>query len=68
MKRIAWARLMQVGLGRMGLTPAVFWDLTPAEFMLMAGIGERPGAMSQAGLDALLARFPDGKAQGSDHV
>jgi hypothetical protein len=34
----------------------------------MAGIGERPGAMSQAGLDALLARFPDGKAQGSDHV
>ncbi len=68
MKRIAWARLMQVGLGRMGLTPAVFWDLTPAEFMLMAGIGERPGAMTRGGLDALLARFPDGKAQGSDHV
>jgi uncharacterized phage protein (TIGR02216 family) len=68
MKRIAWARLMQVGLGRMGLTPAVFWDLTPAEFMLMAGIGEAGGAMGRDGLDALLARFPDGKAQGSDHV
>jgi uncharacterized phage protein (TIGR02216 family) len=67
-KRIAWARLMQVGLGRMGLTPAVFWDLTPAEFMLMAGFGEAGGAMGRDGLDALLARFPDGKAQGSDHV
>ncbi len=68
MKRIAWAKLMQLGLGRMGLTPAIFWDLTPAEFMLMAGIGESAGAMSRDGLDALLARFPDGGAEGSDHV
>jgi uncharacterized phage protein (TIGR02216 family) len=59
MRRIAWARLMEVGLRRMGLAPAVFWDLTPAEFMLMAGMGEAPGAMDRAGLDALLTRCPD---------
>lgn len=68
MKRIAWARLMRVGLGRMGLAPAVFWDLTPAEFMLMAGIGEAPGALGREGLDALIARFPDAGAEGSGHV
>lgn len=68
MKRIAWGRLMQLGLGRMGLTPAVFWDLTPAEFMLMAGIGEADGALSRDGLDALIARFPDAGAEGREHV
>lgn len=59
MTRIAWAKLMRLGLGRMGLAPAVFWDLTPAEFMMMAGIDETPGAMTRQGLDALVARFPD---------
>ncbi len=59
MRRIAWAELMRLGLGRMGLRPQVFWDLTPAEFMMMAGIEERPEAMTRQGLDVLLARFPD---------
>lgn len=59
MTRIAWAKLMRLGLGRMGLAPAVFWELTPAEFMMMAGIDAAPGAMTRQGLDALVARFPD---------
>ncbi len=57
---IAWARLMRVGLGRMGLSPDTFWGLTPAEFLVMAGIeGGTAGALTRAGLAALEARFPD---------
>ncbi|MCB1371074.1 MAG: phage tail assembly chaperone [Rhodobacteraceae bacterium] len=59
MTRIAWPRLMQVGLGRLRLPPEVFWNLTPAEFMLMAGLGEGRAALSRAGLAELSARFPD---------
>jgi uncharacterized phage protein (TIGR02216 family) len=45
----------------LGLTPAVFWALTPAELLLM--LGETGGAapMGRAGLEALAARFPDHK-------
>ena len=59
MTRIAWSGLMQLGLVQLRLRPAVFWDLTPAELMLMAGLsGGRP-ALTRAGLDGLVARFPD---------
>ena len=64
MTRIAWPGLMQLGLVQLRLPPAVFWDLTPAELMLMAGLsGGRP-ALTRAGLAGLLARFPD-KARGT---
>ena len=64
MTRIAWSGLMELGLVRLRLPPAVFWDLTPAELMLMAGFsGGRP-ALTRAGLAGLLARFPD-KARGT---
>jgi uncharacterized phage protein (TIGR02216 family) len=59
MKRIAWPGLMRLGLVRLGLSPEVFWGLTPAELMLMAGQGTETGSMSRAGLAALAARFPD---------
>jgi uncharacterized phage protein (TIGR02216 family) len=54
---IAWGRLMRLGMLRLGLAPEVFWSLTPAELMLLAGEG--PEAMTRAGFDALVARFPD---------
>lgn len=56
---IAWPQLMRLGLQRLGLTPDVFWSLTPAELMLMAGLaGDRDG-LSRAGFEELRARFPD---------
>ncbi len=58
MSRIAWTTLMEVGFRGLGLTPAVFWDLTPAEFLLMTGFRE-PESLGRAGLEALIARFPD---------
>lgn len=59
MTRVAWPKLMRLGMVRLGLAPDVFWDLTPAELFLLAGVDGAPEALKRAGLDALLARFPD---------
>jgi uncharacterized phage protein (TIGR02216 family) len=58
--RIAWPRLMRLGLVELRLAPEVFWSLTPAELMLMAGL-DRPGsgAMDRSVLESLMARYPD---------
>ena len=58
-----WPGLMRLGLGRLGLRPAEFWALTPAELLLMLGRGAHPsaeaGPLDAAGLAALVAKFPD---------
>jgi uncharacterized phage protein (TIGR02216 family) len=59
MKRIAWAGLMRLGLVRLELAPAVFWDLTPAELMLLAGASEVPRSINRAAFEELAAQFPD---------
>lgn len=59
MKRIAWAGLIRLGLLRLGLAPEVFWDLTPAELMLLAGEDETPKGMTRVAFAELAARFPD---------
>jgi uncharacterized phage protein (TIGR02216 family) len=59
MTRIAWGGLMRLGMVELRLAPEVFWGLTPSELMLIAGVGPARAAMTRAGLEALLARFPD---------
>jgi uncharacterized phage protein (TIGR02216 family) len=59
MTRIAWAGLMRLGLVELRLAPEVFWTLTPAELMLIAGLAPGREALTRAGLEALRARFPD---------
>lgn len=59
MKRVAWARLMRFGMRELRLAPEVFWDLTPAELMLLAGNDAGAEPLTRAGLAELLARFPD---------
>ena len=59
MRRVAWPRLMRLGMVELRLPPEVFWALTPAELFLLAGLDAQPAAMTRAGLDDLLARFPD---------
>ena len=56
-----WAGLMRAGLQGLGLTPAQFWALTPAELLIMLGEPGQAAPMGRAGLDALAARFPDRK-------
>ncbi|MEM1266543.1 MAG: phage tail assembly chaperone [Pseudomonadota bacterium] len=57
MKSIAWTELMTLGLRHLGIPPATFWDLTPAELAFIAG-ADAP-AMSRTELRALMERFPD---------
>ncbi len=58
-----WPALMRAGMTGLRLTPDQFWRLTPAELRLMLGQGAGMPAMNRAGLDALLAAYPD-KEQG----
>lgn len=60
MKGIDWGRLLRLGIVEIGLRPAEFWELTPAELMLMAGAdGQGRAGLTRPGLEALMARFPD---------
>ncbi|MFC3614959.1 rcc01693 family protein [Lutimaribacter marinistellae] len=66
-----WPALMRAGLQGLRLTPAQFWALTPAELRLMLGQAGGVGALTRAGLDALLEAWPDtgpdeGKGESDD--
>jgi uncharacterized phage protein (TIGR02216 family) len=54
---------MALGIGRLGLSSADFWKLTPRE--LSAAIGTMHGGASEpparAVLDDLMRRYPDAK-------
>ncbi len=60
--QIDWPALMRAGLRGLGLTPACFWALTPAELCLMLGLSEPARGMSRGRLDALMALYPDAAA------
>ena len=62
-----WAGLMRAGLRGLGLTPAQFWALTPAELMLMLGMGAADAPMGRDRLAQLAAAYPDeGAKDGTD--
>lgn len=62
MERFDWGALMQAGIRGLGLRPAEFWGLTPAELMLMLGAVGGPAPMSRARLEELARAFPDNTA------
>ena len=51
--------MMRAGMLGLGLKPAEFWALTPAELRLMLGQSGAAAPLNRAGLDALLAAYPD---------
>ena len=57
--RFDWPALLRAGVQGLGLRPAEFWALTPAELSLMLGEQSGPRPMARDGLEALLAAFPD---------
>lgn len=54
-----WAGMLRLGLGRLRLRPAEFWDLTPQEFLLLLGPQAAAPSLGRAGLAELMQRFPD---------
>jgi uncharacterized phage protein (TIGR02216 family) len=59
MTGLDWPGLMRAGLTVLRLRPAEFWALTPAELFMMLGLDESAGPLGRAGLETLMARFPD---------
>lgn len=57
---------MRAGLKGLGLSPDVFWALTPAELQLMLGADGGQAPLLKTGLDALMAAYPDHKKETSD--
>ena len=67
-ERFDWPGLMRLGICGLGLRPAEFWALTPAELVLMTGQRGGASALDRGGLAALLARYPDGaRGDGNEH-
>ena len=64
--RLDWPGLMRVGLRQLGLRPAEFWALSPAELMVILGLAPGAGPMTRGGLEALLQRFPDRNGAGAE--
>ncbi|WGH78361.1 rcc01693 family protein [Jannaschia ovalis] len=58
-ERFDWPVLMQAGMRGLGLRPADFWALTPAELAFLLGQGSGRMPMDRTGLEELAARFPD---------
>lgn len=62
-----WPALMRVGLHGLGLSPDVFWALTPVELQVMLGGNGAKQPMLSDGLAALMAAYPDRKeGQGNE--
>lgn len=57
--RFDWPVLMAAGMRGLGLAPAQFWSLTPAELAFLLGQSDGRLPMDRARLDALAAQFPD---------
>ncbi len=67
MSRFDWPGLMRLGLRGLGLSPAEFWALTPAELRLMLGLdGGGMAPLGRARLEELAAAFPDVRKGTSD--
>ena len=58
MSNFDWKGLLSLAV-QLGLRPAEFWSLTPAEFELYLGTAKTAEPMNRLQLDDLLANFPD---------
>ena len=54
-----WPGLVRLGLRGLGLKPAEFWALTPAELMVLLGQDGAGASMGRARLEELAQAFPD---------
>ena len=66
MSGIDWPGLIRVGLHGLGLEPAVFWRLSPAELRIMLGAEAATPPLTRARLAELAAAYPDSKREMSD--
>ncbi len=58
-KALDWPGLMRAGMAGLGLRPAEFWRLTPAELALMLGDPAAVRPLGRTALEALRRAWPD---------
>lgn len=66
MSGLDWSALLRAGVMGLRLTPAAFWQLTPAELRLMLGQDTSKSPMQRKGLEALMQAFPDTAGDSDD--
>jgi uncharacterized phage protein (TIGR02216 family) len=67
MSGLDWPGLMRAGIRGLGLRPAEFWQLSPAELALMLGEAAGAAPLTRARLHELAERWPDlAKGTGDD--
>lgn len=66
MQRFDWPQLLRLGVRQLGLRPAEFWQLSPAELMVMLGREAADAPMTPQGLAALMAAYPDSDERTKD--
>ncbi len=59
MSAVNWPALMRAGMRGLGLRPAEFWALTPAELELLLGRSGGVLPLMRTRLDELMRAFPD---------
>ena len=64
--RIDWPALMRAGMRGLGLKPAEFWALTPAELELMLGNAGGVSPLVRSRLDELMRAYPDSEGEVKD--
>ena len=57
-ERFPWARLMQLGLGVLRLSPKEFWNATPRE-IAAALPAPNPPQLPRGRFEDLMKRYPD---------
>ena len=56
-EKFPWARLMELGMGVLRLSPDEFWNATPRE--IAAALGGPAPAFARNSFEDLMKRFPD---------
>lgn len=59
MNQFDWPALLRAGITGLGLRPAEFWALTPAELRMMLGIDAVAAPMGRTALEAMAQAYPD---------
>lgn len=65
-QRLDWPGLMRAGLRGLGLRPAEFWALTPAELQMMLGREAGQAPLARDRLEELLKAYPDSQGATDD--
>ena len=65
-QRFDWPALMRAGMRGLGLRPAEFWALTPAELQFLLGPERASAPMGRTRLDELIRAYPDAKGDKDD--